>query len=342
MTRRCVEVYKRLIEDKESAKGSSMIIVTGGAGFIGSNIVRRLNDQGFRDILVVDELQDGHKIDNLADCDLTDYLDKDDFLERIRSGQTVSSDIQAIFHQGACTTTTEWDGRFMMQTNFEYSKNLLHYCLDKRIPLLYASSASVYGAGSEFAVERRGEQPINVYAFSKLMFDQYVRKFLPTAESALVGLRYFNVYGPGERHKGGMASVIYHFHQQLLEGDEVRLFEGSGGYERGEQRRDFIHVDDVAAVNLWLLDHPECSGIYNLGTGKARTFNDVANAVIRWHGHGNIKYIPFPESLKDSYQSFTEADMSGLRAAGFDADFLSIEDGVQRYLDMIGGQKSGG
>ena len=174
-----------------------MIIVTGGAGFIGSNIVRRLNAAGYKDILVVDELQDGRKILNLADCDLVDYLDKDEFLARIKDGQLDSLDIQAVFHQGACTTTTEWDGRFMMQTNFEYSKYVLHFCLDNRIPLLYASSASVYGAGREFAVERRCERPINAYAFSKLMFDQYVRQLLPTVESPVVGLRYFNVYGPG-------------------------------------------------------------------------------------------------------------------------------------------------
>ena len=312
-----------------------MIIVTGGAGFIGSNIVRALNARGVNDILVVDDLEDGRKTLNLSDCDLIDYLDKDNFLARIKSGDHFATDVRGVLHQGACTDTTEWDGRLMMQTNFEYSKHLLHYCSDFQIPLVYASSASVYGAGTEFSIERRCEKPINAYAFSKLVFDQYVRHVQTDLRSAVVGLRYFNVYGPGEAHKGGMASVIYHFHQQLLDDDEVRLFEGSGGYSDGEQRRDFIHVDDVAAVNLWMLDHPECSGIFNLGTGLSRSFNDVANAVIRWHGHGKIRYIPFPESLVDSYQSFTEADMSGLRESGYSAEFLSIEDGVHRYLEKL-------
>ena len=312
-----------------------MIIVTGGAGFIGSNIVRALNARGVKDILVVDDLEDGRKTLNLSDCDLIDYLDKDDFLARIKSGDHFAADVRGVLHQGACTDTTEWDGQLMMQTNFEYSKHLLHYCSDFQIPLVYASSASVYGAGTEFSIERRCEKPINAYAFSKLVFDQYLRHVQMNLRSSVVGLRYFNVYGPGEAHKGGMASVIYHFHQQLLDGDEVLLFEGSGGYSDGEQRRDFIHVDDIAAVNLWMLDHSECSGIFNLGTGLSRSFNDVANAVIRWHGHGKIRYIPFPESLTDSYQSFTEADMSGLRESGYSAEFLSIEDGVHRYLEKL-------
>lgn len=320
---------------QQSGARRLVIIVTGGAGFIGSNIVKRLNEAGVSDILIVDDLTDGHKIVNLADCAFIDYLDKDDFLARIDAGQRIAATIDAVLHQGACSTTTEWDGSFMMRTNFEYSKSVLHYCVDQAIPLIYASSASVYGAGTEFAAEPRCERPINAYAFSKWVFDQYVRARLPQIETQVIGLRYFNVYGPREQHKGGMASVIWHFNNQLLEGDTVRLFKGSRGYGDGEQRRDFIHVDDVADVNLWLIEHPQVIGIHNLGTGRASTFNAVAGAVIDWYGRGRIEYIPFPEGLRHSYQSFTEADMSGLREAGYAAQFLGIEDGVKRYLDAL-------
>ncbi len=312
-----------------------MIIVTGGAGFIGSNLVRQLNAAGESDILVVDELENGRKIFNLTDCRIVDYLDKDDFLRDIRAGKKFGPKLRGVLHNGACSTTTEWDGRYMMATNFEYSKALLHYCLDASVPLVYASSAAVYGAGKEFRIEADCERPINVYAFSKLSFDQYVRQFLPQPSSQVVGLRYFNVYGPGEQHKGKMASVAWHFHNQLLEGDEVRLFAGNDGYADGEQRRDFVHVDDIVNINFWALENPQVSGIFNAGTGRSQTFKEVAQAVIDWHGRGHIRYIPFPEHLQGSYQSFTEADLSTLRAAGYDKSFLDVQQGVKRYLDAL-------
>jgi len=313
-----------------------MIIVTGGAGFIGSNIVKTLNERGREDILVVDDLKDGVKFRNIADCEIADYWDKDDFLTFIENGKNFPVEVDAIFHEGACSATTEWDGKYMMQNNFEYSKALLHYCLEHKIPYLYASSASVYGAGPNFKEARQFEEPLNVYGYSKFLFDQYVRRILPSAESQVVGFRYFNVYGPREQHKGSMASVAFHLNNQLLAGDEVvRLFEGCDGYGNGEQRRDFIYVSDVVDVNLWCFENPNCSGIFNLGTGRSQSFNDVANAVISYHKKGKLEYIPFPDHLKGSYQSFTEADMGAMRNAGYSADFKSVEEGVHTYLAWL-------
>ncbi len=315
------------------------VVVTGGAGFIGSNIVKALNASGEADILVVDELSDGTKCRNLADCDIADYMDLEDYRQRLEQGAMPRP--RAILHQGACSDTMQWDGRYIMRNNYEYSKALLHYCQAEKVPYVYASSASVYGDGPVFTEGREHERPLNMYAYSKFLFDQYVRRHVTPGTSPVVGLRYFNVYGPREAHKKNMASVAFHFNNQVIEHGEARLFQGSDGYGDGEQRRDFIYVGDVAEVNLWLLGHDEVSGIFNLGTGRSQSFNDVANAVLKWHGRGSIRYIPFPESLRGSYQSFTEADMRALRAAGYAAPLRSVEEGVQAYLDELSRQAGG-
>ena len=311
-----------------------MYIVTGGAGFIGSNIVKGLNDRGINDVIVVDDLQDGTKFKNIVDCNIADYLDKDDFLARVQAGQSFGN-TRAIFHEGACSTTTEWDGRFMMQNNYEYSKDLLHYCLNHNIQYLYASSAAVYGSRTEFTEQLEFEAPLNVYGYSKFQFDQYVRRLMPGFKSQVVGFRYFNVYGPREQHKGTMSSVAFHVNNQINQEGVAKLFEGSDGYGNGEQRRDFVYVGDAVNVNLWFLDNPDKSGIYNLGTGNSQTFKDVANAVITYHGRGEIQYIPFPEHLKGRYQSFTEANIKQLRDAGYDAPFKTVEEGVQLYMEWL-------
>ncbi|MEE8429496.1 MAG: ADP-glyceromanno-heptose 6-epimerase [Gammaproteobacteria bacterium] len=311
-----------------------MIVVTGGAGFIGSNLVATLNHSGRCDILVVDDLSDGAKFRNLADCEIQDYMDKDDFLARIQANHDFGK-VETVFHLGACSVTTEWDGRYMMRNNYEYSKQLLSFCLQRKIPFQYASSAAVYGTGTEFQVARKYETPLNPYAYSKYLFDQMVRRLLPSAASQIAGLRYFNVYGPREQHKGSMSSVAYHFNDQIRDGGVIKLFRGSAGYEDGEQRRDFIYVGDAVDVNLWFFEHGEQSGIFNLGTGHSQSFNDVARAVIQWHGRGEIEYIPFPAHLQNCYQSFTEADITPLREAGYQAEFKPVEAGVPVYLDWL-------
>lgn len=311
----------------------SMIIVTGGAGFIGSNLVKGLNGRGITDIVVVDDLTQGEKFVNLSDCRILDYRDKNDFLNDIITGKTVAQNLKAIFHLGACSTTTEWDGKFMMKNNFEYSKILLHHCADNMIPFIYASSASVYGNGPVFREELAYENTLNVYAYSKFLFDQYVRAYLPQIKSQVAGFRYFNVYGPREQHKDSMASVAFHFYNQIQSEGKCGLFEGTDGYANGEQKRDFVYVGDAVNVNLWFYDHPEISGIFNVGTGRAQTFNNVAEAVIGFCKKGRLEYIPFPDHLKGRYQSFTEADISALRAAGYTERFRSVEEGVKAYLE---------
>ena len=311
-----------------------MIIVTGGAGFIGSNIVKALNARGHTDILVVDHLKQGEKFKNLVDCQISDYQDKSAFLARLHSPTGFASPVEAIFHLGACSSTTEWDGQYMMENNYEYSKSLLHFCLEQYVPFIYASSASVYGDGPVFKEEPCYEKPLNVYGYSKFLYDNYVRRHFEH-EIPIVGLRYFNVYGPREQHKGSMASVAFHFNNQLKAEGRVKLFEGCDGYGNGEQRRDFVYVEDVAAINLWFLDNPHKKGIFNVGTGRSQSFNEVAQAVLEWHGYGEITYIPFPTHLQGRYQSFTEAPIENLRAIGYEQPFHGVEVGVKKYLDYL-------
>ncbi len=312
-----------------------MIIVTGGAGFIGSNLVLGLNRRGYDDIIVVDDLTNGIKYKNLIDCQIADYLDKKDFLQKIQQGFYPAEKIKAIFHQGACSTTTEWNGQYMMENNYEYTKILFHYCQAHKIPLIYASSAAVYGADNHFKEKLEFEGPLNVYGYSKFQFDQYLRQKQSNLSSQVVGLRYFNVYGPHEEHKGSMASVAFHLNKQIKESATIRLFEGCDGYANGEQQRDFIYIEDVVDINLWFLDNPHVSGIYNTGTGRSQTFNDVANAVLAYHQKGTLEYIPFPEHLKGCYQSFTEANLESLRAAGCKHQFKSVEEGVRLYMEWL-------
>jgi ADP-L-glycero-D-manno-heptose 6-epimerase len=324
-------------------------IVTGAAGFIGSNLVKALNERGVNEIIAVDNLKRADKFKNLVDCEIVDYLDKHEFIERLLSGH-FDGDVDAIFHEGACSDTMESDGHYMMENNFRYSLGLLDWCVDQEVQFLYASSAATYGGSSEFREERRYEAPLNVYGYSKFLFDQIVRQRLPEASSQIVGFRYFNVYGPRESHKGRMASVAFHHYNQFCSERKVKLFEGCDGYAHGEQKRDFVYVGDVARVNLYFLDHPEKSGIFNLGTGRAQSFNELAVANVNscralageprqsleeLLKQGFIEYIPFPEALKGKYQSFTQADLSKLRQAGYGEAFATVEEGVAQYVDWL-------
>lgn len=307
-----------------------MIIVTGGAGFIGSNLLAALNAKGVTDILVVD--RKGDNFSNLSEIRFSDFIQPADFA-RVLERRTLTQRIDAIFHQGACADTTCIDGRYLIENNFGFSKLILDFALANRVPLVYASSAAVYGRSREFAPVRKHERPLNLYGLSKLAFDNHVRVAAAKSASTIVGLRYFNVYGPRESHKGKMASMVYQLYRQLKEGGRAHLFEGTDGYADGEQRRDFVFVEDVVRVNLAFAEGSVRRGIFNLGTGQARSFNDVARTIIATLGAGEIDYVRIPEQLAGRYQSFTQADLSTLRTAGYADQFTSVEDGIARSID---------
>jgi ADP-L-glycero-D-manno-heptose 6-epimerase len=324
------------------------VVVTGAAGMIGSNIVHGLNAIGIDDVIAVDDLTDGPKYRNLLGAKLSDYFDKGEFYARFANGDF--GKVDAVLHQGACSDTMEHDGRFMLDTNYRCSKDLLDACQAQGTRLLYASSAATYGGSDTFREEPAFERPLNVYGYSKLLFDNVVRRMLHANRSQVVGFRYFNVYGPREQHKGRMASVAFHHFNQFRETGKVKLFGEYGGYGPGEQNRDFIFVDDVVAVNLWFLQHPGQSGIFNLGTGRAQPFNDVAEATVNASralkgepplplgelvAKGLIEYIEFPQALVGKYQSHTQADLSRLRATGCDHAFTDVAGGVKRYVDWL-------
>jgi len=324
-------------------------VVTGAAGFIGSNLVKALNERGVTDIIAVDNLKNADKFKNLVDCDIADYMGKEAFLAKLQEGY-FDGLLTAVLHQGACSDTMETDGRYMMENNYQYTLELLNYCQNEEVQFLYASSASVYGSGTVFRESREYEAPLNVYGYSKFLLDQVVRRRWSRRTAQIVGLRYFNVYGAREAHKGRMASVAYHLFNQYRAEGCVKLFEGCDGYANGEQLRDFVSIEDVVKVNMHFLDHPNQSGIFNLGTGQAQSFNDVALATVNtlrasegknaltlgeMHQQGLLRYIPFPEQLKGKYQSHTQADIGALRAAGYTEPLLNVEQGVARYVTYL-------
>ena len=332
------------------------IVVTGAAGFIGSNIVKGLNARGIDDIIAVDDLTEGDKFRNLADLQIADYVDADDFYDLFAEG--AFGQVEAVFHEGACSDTMELDGKYMMDNNYTLSCELFHACQDQGTRLLYASSAATYGGSDTFSESPEFEKPLNVYGYSKLLFDQRLRreigKRFENTATQVAGFRYFNVYGPREQHKGRMASVAFHQFNQFQADGKVKLFGEYGGYGAGGQMRDFVYIDDVVAVNLWFLDNPEASGIFNLGTGKAQPFNDVAIAVINTLRKnqndaalsldeatrgGLIDYIDFPPALVGKYQSYTQADLSALRAAGCAHAFADVQTGVAAYMQCLVSQK---
>jgi ADP-L-glycero-D-manno-heptose 6-epimerase len=312
-----------------------IVLVTGGAGFIGSNLIRALNDHGFTEILVVDELEaNSEKLSNCKGCAVLDFVEKDTFSDMLQRGR-LEHEVAMVYHQGACTDTLVDDEALMMESNFAFSKRLLDWAAERRITMVYASSAAIYGGSSAFTEDPRNEAPLNAYGRSKLAFDRYVRERLNCIDTTLVGLRYFNVYGPREGHKGRMMSMVGRMYRQLIDSSTITLFEGTGGFGDGEQRRDFVFVDDVVKINLEFGCGPPRKGIFNVGTGSSRSFRDIARIWIESLGSGRVHYVPVPAAIRERYQSFTEADLTELRRAGYDGGFTPLERGVAMYCEWL-------
>ncbi len=310
-----------------------MIIVTGGAGFIGTNLVRSLLELE-KKVLVVEELDKyTAKFENIKNLDVLDCIDHNVFLKDLKNGK-YKDNIEQIFHLGACSKTTEPDRDYIMDVNLNYSKKLLEFSSNEHIDMIYASSASVYGDGTIFKEHPDNESSLNHYSESKLLFDNYVRENIKKIKSQIVGMRYFNVYGPYEQHKEVMSSVVFHFYHQIRKSGMLKLFKGSHGYDSGEQRRDFVFVKDTIDIKLWFMKN-NVSGIFNVATGKSRSFNDVANSVISYFKSGHIEYIDFPPGLEEQYQAFTEANMSFLHKSGFRGKSTELEKGIESYFKYL-------
>lgn len=310
-----------------------MIIVTGGAGFIGSCIVRTLNDAGIEDIVIVDNIASTDKWMNMRNKKYLKYVNKNAFLEELPSYKGVT----AVIHMGACSSTTERDFDYLWNNNFEFTKALWNYCAEKQISFIYASSAATYGDGGQGFDDRVDIdrlQPLNGYGYSKQLFDLWVKHQAAIFPKQYAGLKFFNVYGPNEYYKGSMASMVFHGFRQIMADGEIRLFKSChSNYEDGGQLRDFVYVKDVCAVIRWLMENEQVSGLFNVGTGRTQSFRELAEAV--FHALGMepvIRYIDMPEHLKDKYQYYTRAEIGKLREAGYGGEFMEVEDGVREYV----------